>query len=76
MTSGVYAISRISDSARFYIGSAACFQRRWNSHKSRLRAGSHHSLALQRAWNKYGEQDFEFAMLEKRKALAEADRNG
>jgi group I intron endonuclease len=55
---GVYAI--ISPSGKQYIGSAVSFRVRWNYHRSQLRRGLHHNASLQRAWNKYGEDSFEF----------------
>jgi group I intron endonuclease len=39
-------------------------QRRWREHQSRLRAGRHHAIALQEAWNAYGEASFDFWMLQ------------
>lgn len=39
-------------------------QDRWGRHKKDLRGGRHHSLHLQRAWNKYGESKFVFELLE------------
>jgi group I intron endonuclease len=47
-----------------YIGSAFVFTRRKNKHLSELRRGVHHSSILQNAWNKYGEDNFEFQILE------------
>lgn len=47
-----------------YIGSAFIFNRRKNKHLSELRRGIHHSSILQNAWNKYGEENFEFQILE------------
>jgi group I intron endonuclease len=47
-----------------YIGSAFVFNRRKNKHLSELRRGVHHSSILQNAWNKYGEDNFEFQILE------------
>lgn len=60
---GVYAITLVTDGRR-YVGSAKNFRNRWHVHKSHLRSGKHHSRALQRAWNKYGEAAFEFSILE------------
>lgn len=48
-----------------YVGSAAQVNKRWNSHRSLLNKGLHHSPALQRAWVKYGSIEFEFAILER-----------
>ena len=63
MKIGVYAI-RYDGSDRVYIGSSKNVQRRWHYHKFQLRAGSHHSFILQRAWDAHGEASFRFSMLE------------
>ena len=34
-------------------------------HKKDLAKGKHHSILLQRAWDKYGEQSFKFELIEK-----------
>ena len=58
--SGVYAIVNLVNGKR-YVGSASkSFQKRKNEHTNLLRNGNHHSVPLQRAWNKYGEQSLEF----------------
>jgi len=49
---------------KIYIGSAVVFSRRSNTHKCRLRKGDHHSSYLQNAWNKYGESNFIFEIIE------------
>ena len=41
-----------------YIGQTINFQVRKNTHLRNLRDNKHHSLKLQRAWNKYGEENF------------------
>lgn len=48
-----------------YVGSAKNFYKRKRSHLTRLRANIHHSPYLQNSWNKYGEQNFKFILLEK-----------
>lgn len=48
-----------------YIGSATSFYRRRHQHLRNLRSGNHHSIYLQNAWNKYGEENFKFIILEK-----------
>jgi group I intron endonuclease len=40
------------------------FYTRWATHIYELRKGTHHSRYLQNAWNKYGEENFEFKILE------------
>lgn len=60
--SGVYQIQNKINSHK-YIGSSVNIDRRWREHKNALRKNSHHSSYLQRAWNKYGESNFEFKIL-------------
>jgi group I intron endonuclease len=60
--SGVYSITNIVN-GKVYIGSAKRFNFRWNTHRSFLRRGTHHSPHLQAAWNKYGESSFTFEKL-------------
>lgn len=59
---GVYRIT-CSMTGRVYIGSSLSIRKRFGEHKGALRNGKHHSLLLQRAWNKYGEAAFEFEPL-------------
>lgn len=47
-----------------YIGSANNFEHRKSSHLRLLRKNKHHSVKLQRAWNKYKEENFEFSIIE------------
>jgi len=60
---GVYRIRNKLDSKR-YVGSAQDFNERWDVHKKELRKGIHGNLHLQRAWNKYGEENFAFEVEE------------
>ena len=61
--SGIYQITnRIS--GKVYIGSAVNLGARWRCHVNNLVAGNHHSVALQRAWRKYGSCAFVFSVLE------------
>lgn len=61
--SGIYGIFH-KESGRAYIGSAVNISRRWYRHRNELKSNTHHCLYLQRAWNKYGEEAFEFKVLE------------
>ena len=64
MNTGVYIIFN-KVNGKYYIGSTTVsFKRRFNKHKLSLRKGVHHSVKLQNAWNKYGEDNFEFEILE------------
>jgi len=47
-----------------YVGSTIKFNKRKNSHLSKLKKNEHHSIILQNAWNKYGKENFEFIILE------------
>lgn len=47
-----------------YVGSTVDFVfRRW-SHRKRLRDSVHHSFDMQSSWDKYGEDNFEFKIIE------------
>lgn len=59
---GIYEIRNIHNGNR-YIGSAVRIANRWLDHRRSLGRGNHHAIALQRAWNKYGESAFEFSKL-------------
>jgi len=61
--SGIYEIRNKLNSHR-YIGSSIDICKRFMSHKYSLWNNNHKSIKLQRAWNKYGEQHFEFNILE------------
>jgi group I intron endonuclease len=60
--SGVYEIRHIPTGRR-YIGSAVHYGKRKKLHLTQLRHGKHHNRYLQNAWNKYGEDQFEFRLL-------------
>jgi group I intron endonuclease len=48
-----------------YIGSAKNYYKRKSLHLRQLKNNKHHSKYLQNAWNKYGEENFTFLILEK-----------
>ena len=62
MTCGVYSIRNVLTGDQ-YIGSSVSIESRWACHKSGLKHGNG-SKHLQRAWNKYGEENFIFEVLE------------
>jgi len=64
MNSGVYCIKN-QVNGKLYIGSTIHFIKRQYEHWRALKKNTHHSIYLQRAWNKYGEQSFNFIILEK-----------
>lgn len=63
LKSGVYRILNKSD-GKFYIGSAIDIGRRWRQHKHELKNNKHSNSYLQNSWNKYGEDSFQFLVLE------------
>lgn len=62
MISGVYQIKNKTN-GHIYIGSAINIKNRFQNHKKVLRKNTHHSNYLQNAWNKYGENSFDFQTL-------------
>ncbi len=63
MATGIYMIRNVH-SEKCYIGSSSYnIQARWNAHKHDLRKQKHRNKHLQRAWDKYGEEAFEFRIL-------------
>lgn len=61
--SGIYKIEN-KVNGKIYVGSSKDIKNRWMQHKRELNKNTHHSVKLQRAWNKYGEENFEFSILE------------
>ena len=61
---GIYKIESLVKSKRFYIGSAVNIKHRWECHLSDLRKSKHKNKILQNHYNKYGEQDLVFIILE------------
>ena len=59
---GVYQIKNII-TGDYYIGSSSILRKRLNNHRSALSRNCHENTRLQRAWNKYGEQAFEFTII-------------
>lgn len=60
---GIYLIECMPNN-KVYVGSSTRILTRLSRHRSDLRAGRHHCSYLQRAWNRYGEQAFEFVVLD------------
>lgn len=62
-TTGIYYIKN-KINGKYYIGQSKDIYSRWIHHKTDLRNGMHHNNHLQSAWNKYGEDNFEFSIIE------------
>lgn len=60
---GIYKIENCIN-GKYYIGSSNDIYRRWKEHIKLLNNNNHHSPHLQFAWNKYGEKNFKFIILE------------
>lgn len=61
---GIYGI-RNKINNHIYVGSATVtFHHRWSHHLADLRNNKHGNNKLQNAWNKYGEENFEFYIIE------------
>jgi group I intron endonuclease len=61
--SGIYKIVNKTN-GKCYVGSAVNIEQRWHGHKSDLKLKKHHSAHLQRAWEIYGADSFEFEVVE------------
>lgn len=62
--SGIYMIrNKVND--KIYIGLSGNIRPRWISHHSQLRRGLHKNQHLQAAWDKYGEGNFAFEIVER-----------
>lgn len=62
-TPGIYFIECLS-TGKWYIGQAKNLRNRWVGHRMKLRKGNHNNAYLQRSFDKYGEEDFYFGVLE------------
>lgn len=60
---GIYKITCLSNN-KIYIGSANNIYKRWNEHIWELNNQKHDNKHLQDAWNKYGEENFVFEIIE------------
>ena len=60
---GIYEIKNALNNHR-YIGSSIDIEKRWGEHLRELNGNYHYNVYLQNAWNKYGENKFEFNVLE------------
>ena len=62
MTSGIYKIYCKSED-KSYIGKSINIEERWKQHLYELKKGNHINNKLQKVFNKYGKDNFEFSIL-------------
>jgi len=60
---GIYQIRNIENGKK-YVGSSKDLEMRWEKHRQKLNADNHYNPYLQNAWNKYGQENFNFEILE------------
>ena len=62
--SGIYKIiNKVND--KYYVGSSTDIKTRWNNHIKELRQKSHDNKHMERAWHKYGSDNFQFVIIER-----------
>ena len=60
---GIYKIENKINKKK-YIGQSKDIHSRWKTHRNELNSNKHKNDYLQNAWNKYGEENFTFTILE------------
>jgi group I intron endonuclease len=63
MKTGIYKIINTSTN-KIYVGSAVNIESRWKEHLNDLKMNKHHSIKLQRSYNKHGLNCFKFEIIE------------
>ena len=62
---GVYKITNtLCPEGKYYIGYSCNVKQRWQTHKSTLRGGYHCNIRMQRAYEKYGSECFDYEILQ------------
>lgn len=61
---GIYRITNAKNGKSFIGKTGMNFGDRWDCHRAQLNGGYHDNPHLQRAWNKYGQDSFEFCIVE------------
>lgn len=72
---GIYRIKNLLNNKCYY-GSSKNIETRWLKHKNELKKGKHINIILQRAWDKYGGDNFSFEVVEEcdKKILLEREQ--
>lgn len=68
---GLYKIVNKSN-GKFYVGRSINIEKRFARHLKELNGNKHHCIFLQRAWNKYGSNKFEFVVVKHSISVEEA----
>ena len=61
---GIYGIRNIINNGIYVGQTSQTFLKRYNDHSHRLNNNKHFNAYLQRAWNKYGKENFEFFVID------------
>lgn len=56
---------RCKPNGKVYVGQSTNIEKRWKDHKYGLHGNYHHCKELQKDWNIYGEDNFEFKVIQK-----------
>jgi group I intron endonuclease len=72
-TTGIYQIINIINN-HSYIGSSKNIYKRWKTHLRALKNNKHHSIYLQRAYNKYGIDSFNLIIIEQTNKLFKQEK--
>lgn len=60
---GIYKIEN-KVNGKVYIGQSINIEERWRTHRNMLRRDDHYNKHFQNSWNKYGEENFDFSVIE------------
>ena len=60
---GIYTITNLIDGKSYVGQSSYDYKKRFIDHRFLLKKGKHSNIHLQRAWNKYGSENFEFKVI-------------
>lgn len=67
MSIGIYKIENLLN-GKIYVGQSSDIEKRWSVHIAELKNNYHCNTHLQSAWNKYGEENFKFSVIEECRA--------